>query len=218
MTEFLEACKRGPLREVEAALPQPRRLLDEGLTAAALANRLPIVARLAREGASLERAQVVLAACCYGHRSLLAWALKRGAHPDRPLIEPPLFWALQAPSPLPLLRVLVGAGVSLKRRNPSTGDTPLHAAVVAGAAAVKLFTAAGAAPDPRDARQRTPLHRAAELGDAAVVRALLAAGADTRARDRKGRRPVDVAVGKDSRALLAVEREPARRGRRQRRR
>jgi ankyrin repeat protein len=48
---------------------------------------------------------------------------------------------------------------------------------------------AGAAPDVRDARQRTPLHAACARLDAPAAAALLAAGADAGARDAAGAAP-----------------------------
>ena len=58
---------------------------------------------------------------------------------------------------------------------------------------VKALLAAGANPDVRDKRVRTPLHYAAAKDEILleVLEALLDAGADTAARDSEGKTPIE---------------------------
>lgn len=90
------------------------------------------------------------------------------------------------------------------------GSTPLHqqARVPEGSPAItRLLTAAGADAKARDARERTPLHYAAEFGEPGTLRALLLAGADPEAYDEYGKTPLDLARAARRRAAFEILKE-----------
>lgn len=94
--------------------------------------------------------------------------------------------------PAALLVPLVQAQRDIDARN-SDGETALHLALHSPAV-VALLLEAGADPDARDRRGRTPLHRAAAmwLGEGSIAQ-LLAAGADPSLPDPEGRRALEIA-------------------------
>ncbi|HYO24645.1 MAG TPA: ankyrin repeat domain-containing protein, partial [Lacipirellulaceae bacterium] len=108
-----------------------------------------------------------------------------------------------------LCQYLLEQGADADLASPTTGETPLHAALSkAGRPAynlvVKVLLAAGADPGRatisgvetgsfmRDCRTRgeTPLHRAAAFGDVEAIQLLLDAGANVEARDAHGETPL----------------------------
>ena len=80
---------------------------------------------------------------------------------------------------LPVLRLLLTAGVSVHVRD-RLGETPMHKASCCGNVdAVKALLAAGAEVDPLDSREGvTPLYQACCSGAVGVIPVLVEAGAD----------------------------------------
>lgn len=73
----------------------------------------------------------------------------------------------------------------------STGMTALHAAASRGGPIVRSLLFAGAVPEARDARGRTPLHSASSVE---VLEALVEAGAPIEVKDAEGWTPIDYAL------------------------
>ena len=104
-------------------------------------------------------------------------------------------------SALPLL-----ASAALPQRAASVGDTPLHLASGASddSSRVSALLAAGADPDGLNARDETPLHRAAAARHLANVRLLLEAGADANKRDENGNTPLHLVVAYGRRSVRST--------------
>lgn len=88
------------------------------------------------------------------------------------------------------LSLLVSAGLSVRDRSAS-GLQPLHRA---NAVAVPVLVTAGAEPEARDDKQRTPLHWAAMNAQGQLARALLNSGASVHSLDDHGRSALHLAA------------------------
>jgi ankyrin repeat protein len=108
-----------------------------------------------------------------------------------------------------LSQFLIENGADVNRAHPTTGETPLHAALsqterLAHNLVVKVLLAHGADPNSvtrksmetgafmRDCRTKgeTPLHRAAAFGDEEAIQLLLEAGATINAKDMNADTPL----------------------------
>jgi len=127
-------------------------------------------------------------AACEGNAKLALAAIRRGASVNaRYRGRPVLLWAIQE-GRLNVVKILVAAGVSLKRRD-DLGFSPLDQAVGEGnIQIVKFLLKAGADVNGRTANG-SPLHTACVYRRLKIAKLLLDNGADPSAVNAEGRTP-----------------------------
>jgi ankyrin repeat protein len=102
------------------------------------------------------------------------------------------------------IELLLANGADPNERDDK-GNTPLHAAVLAGNEELaRLFVAHGTDVDARNASNLTALHYAARDGRAELAALLLAQGADVDARDNDGDTPLHNAALRGRRQVVEV--------------
>jgi ankyrin repeat protein len=90
---------------------------------------------------------------------------------------------------------VVAAGADVNWRDPSSGRTPLIAAIGStGLDRAAILLDRGASPSTADHAGRTPMHAAAAATNTGFITMLSRRGADVNAQDREGRTPLMVAA------------------------
>ena len=146
----------------------------------------------------------LIRAACEGNAKLVLATIKRGANVNaRYRGRPVLLWAIQE-GHLKVVKVLVSAGASLKRRD-ALGFSPLDQAVGEGnEAMVRFLLKAGAAVNGR-CRNGSPLHTACAWRHLKLVKLLLEHGADPSALDARGHTPSALTrMGKTNRVDIRI--------------
>jgi ankyrin repeat protein len=231
VTPLLMAARRGDLKAIEASIAAKVDLNaadDQGRTAvirAALYGHAPVVARLAKAGAALDRLttedkhSAMLIAANEGNveviRALAAAKadvdIRAGADAPTPLLVAINNGKVEA------VRALLAAGANANawtendttaiRRAAQTGNFAMTQALVAAGARVNEAHGSGWQPLLHDVVGLCgPLPAGDPENDVyrvTVMKALIAAGADRAAKNAEGKTPLDVATG-----LLAGTQEP----------
>ena len=138
-------------------------------------------------------------AVCEGNAKLASAAIKGGANVNAHYRgRPILFWAIQE-GQLNVVRVLVAAGASLKRRDDS-GFSALDLAVGGGNAAIVSFLLKSGADVNGRTANGSPLHTACAYRHVKIAKLLLQNGATPLAVDAEGHTPAALTrLGKPNR-------------------
>jgi ankyrin repeat protein len=138
-------------------------------------------------------------AVCEGSAKLVSAAINGGANVNaRYRGRPVLFWAIQE-GHVNFVRLLVGAGASLKRRDDS-GFSALDLAVGGGDVAIVSFLLKSGADVNGQTANGSPLHTTCAYRHVKIARLLLENGADPLEVDDEGRTPSALMrLGKPSR-------------------
>jgi ankyrin repeat protein len=152
---------------------------------------------------------------------ILKLLLARGANPNTPAYNGHSAVGLYAYECEPAaVKLLLAYGADPNQPRESSGETPLHIAVVKDRPGrlecVRQLLRAGADPNRRakvgpkadregadKVRGETALHVAAQRGDAALIQVLLEAGADPTIRDADDQTPLDIASKSGNQAAAA---------------